>query len=183
MSSIRLTNEMRSRIAKAVLEHRFGPEEKEIELDRKKLGSLVYDTLYDKFTQGLMAELPEGWLPTQCADHVYFAGQWVSVEFGEPRRFLYEEFNTSPKFGADDPVSKLFESIESRKYKLREARGEASAKVNGLLSEATTVKKLLEIWPEVEPFIPPATAPVHLPAVPRAEVNALLGLPTRKEEL
>lgn len=66
MGSIRLTNEMRNRIAKTVLEHRLGPEEKEIELDRKKLGSLVYDTLYDKSTQGLMAKLPEGWLPTQC---------------------------------------------------------------------------------------------------------------------
>lgn len=182
MSSIRLTNDLRNRIAKAVLEHRFGPEEKELEQDRERLGKLVYDLLYDGATQNAMDGLPEGWLPTQSDDNVYFAGQWAHVEFGEPLRFTYKDSRNFPKFAADSPATKLFEDIEARKHKLREARSETAAKVNGLLCEATTMKKLLEIWPEVEPFIPPSTTPVYLPAVPRDEVNALLGLPTKKED-
>lgn len=180
--STRLTNELRNRIRQAVLEHRFGADEAAIEADKKKLGRLAYDTLYTPQEQEFMRGLPEGMLPTQFYDSFHFAGQWCTLHFGgEALPFHYQHYQCAPKFAADSPVTQLFEDIEARKRKLREAKDAAAAKVNGILSEATTVKKLLEIWSEVEPFLPPANTPVYLPAVPRAEVNALLGLPTKKE--
>lgn len=181
MSSTRLTNELRNRIIKAVLEHRFGPDEAALEKAKARLAQLVYDSLYSADEQKAMAALPEGWLPRQMNDGVYLAGLYVSITFAKPLLYTWKHYSESPKFPADHPTSRLFEDINTRKSKLREAKDAASAKVNGILSSASTAKKLLELWPEVEPFIPPDTAPVYLPAVPRAEVNALLGLPKREE--
>lgn len=46
------------------------------------------------------------------------------------------------------------------------------AKVSAVLNKASTVKKLVELWPEIAKHIPAAAETENLPAVPVAELNA-----------
>lgn len=186
MSSIRLTNEMRNRICKAVLEHRFAAEEAALEKAKEEIAEFSYSILYTPARLERFKGSEPGEYVTLDFMNVSFAGQ-SSVRFclnGGPRPFFHahNSYTKTIRFAADDPPAQAWEKYQAKKSKFREAKDTAEAKVNGILSEATTVKKLIEIWPEVEPFIPPGTTPVHLPAVPRVEVNALLGLPTKKED-
>lgn len=183
MAAGRLTNEMRNRIAKAVLEHRFGAEEAALDAARPALGDAIYEALYPTGSVArlhLRASL-EGEHYRTMRKTCHFPGKrWVEIELSEVMPF-FDKDDGCLGFDANSPATAAFERFHAAERKLQEAKEEASAKVHGILSEATTVKKLMEVWPEVEPFIPPAATPIHLPAVPRDEVNALLGLPTKKE--
>lgn len=84
-------------------------------------------------------------------------------------------------YDATDPIAQAYmeltRDLEDLQSEMRAAR--LSAKT--AMESVTTVKKLIEVWPEVEEF---AKHYLHngerkaiLPAIPRAELNAQLGLP------
>lgn len=183
--STRLTNDMRNRICEAVIKHRFGKAGEDLKEAGLKLGDAVYEALYPKGSRE-RERLAGGFIGEyiKCTSRAcYFAGCYHEVRFRECLPFCYHYgYDERPKFSADAPVTKALTELNAAKDKLRAEKDEARAMVNGILSKPGTIGKLLEIWPEVEPFIPPETTPVHLPAVPRDEVNALLGLPSKDKE-
>jgi len=184
MASKRLTNDLRICITKAVLNHRFGAEEKALDAAMEALGDLIYETLYPEAgaARKRLDTALDGEYAYCTGIDCNLAGDYRTVPMSKQRPVQHKHCRGRAKFAAGEAPVIQFRDIQTRRSKLREAENEARAKVNGVLSGATTVKKLLEIWPEVEPFVPPAAAPVNLPAIPRVEVNALLGLPTRNKE-
>lgn len=183
MSSTRLTNELRNRIAKAVLNHRFEAEEKALDVATEALGDLIYESLYPaggNARKRLDTALDGEYAYCTSID-CHLAGDYRSIPMSKQRPVQHKHYSGRAKFDANAEPVVVFRDIQAKRRKLKEHKDETAAKVNGLLSEATTIKKLMEIWPEVEPFIPPAVTPVNLPAVPRDEVNSLLGLPTKTE--
>ena len=66
--------------------------------------------------------------------------------------------------------------VEAKKALETEITG-AVNKTAGLLLNFRTAEKLIEAWPEIAPFVPAAQAPVKLPALNRADLNAEFGLP------
>lgn len=81
---------------------------------------------------------------------------------------------------ADDPLAKEFTAIEKEEGAISEEESTIRVNVEGALSEVTTVKKLLEAWPEVKELLPSDLSPVkkQLPAVKSSDINKLIGLPS-----
>lgn len=106
-------------------------------------------------------------------------GLRVRLNFGPSR----EERRICPSevmFAADHPLALQFGQLENRKADLKSKRDTLRHQVQAVLASVTTVKKLLEIWPEAKELLPQNVeeAKPQLPALPIADVNALIGLPS-----
>lgn len=84
---------------------------------------------------------------------------------------------------ADNPLVQQFYDLEAEGETIEAKRAEVSSHVRGTLQQFTTVKKLLEAWPEAKELLPPAEANEarQLPVVQVADLNALVGLPSGEQ--
>ncbi|WP_211440943.1 Nmad5 family putative nucleotide modification protein [Collimonas humicola] len=76
-----------------------------------------------------------------------------------------------------ETVSQLFDDRDALKTKIRTAE----ANYNAIAARATTTKRLIELWPEIEPYAPAdAESPAASTslAIPINDLNKTLGLPT-----
>ena len=81
---------------------------------------------------------------------------------------------------ADHPLTLEWERLRGVKADVDALAESVEANVRGMLANFTTVKKLLETWPEAQELLPPdkGSAPsINLPAVQVSSLNALIGLP------
>lgn len=80
---------------------------------------------------------------------------------------------------ADDPLTAEFHAIHEEQQLLDKQRSALTANVRAAVQSVTTIKKLLEVWPEAAELIPEAVAPAkQLPALQREDLNAMIGLPS-----
>lgn len=80
---------------------------------------------------------------------------------------------------AGTPLANEFAEIEKEAEKLADLRATISGNVRAALNRVRTVKKLLEEWPEASALLPDTmgAAKTNLPALPRKDLNKLVGLP------
>lgn len=82
--------------------------------------------------------------------------------------------------GADHPLTVEWKRLRDVKHDIGQLADSVDANVRGMLSNFTTVRKLLDVWPEVRELLPTekgAAPSANLPAVQVASLNALIGLP------
>lgn len=81
---------------------------------------------------------------------------------------------------ADNELVQAFYDLEARREDLVARRETIKAQVVATVSKFTTVKKLVEAWPEVVELLPPQveTTKSNLPAIQVADLNKLVGLPS-----
>lgn len=68
--------------------------------------------------------------------------------------------------------------LQNEYEELIAAAAEAVTAANVVMHSVTTVKRLLEVWPELDPFIPSLIQGKNLPDITKAELNAHFGLPS-----
>lgn len=85
------------------------------------------------------------------------------------------------QYEAGTPIAEEFTAIKGAQEDLETEISRASRTTSTAMASVTTVPKLIEVWPEVEEFakhyIDHGERKAILPAIPRAELNAKLGLP------
>lgn len=81
---------------------------------------------------------------------------------------------------ADNELVQAFYDLEGRREDLVARRETIKAQVVATVSKFTTVKKLVEAWPEVVELLPPQveTTKSNFPAIQVADLNKLVGLPS-----
>lgn len=80
---------------------------------------------------------------------------------------------------ATDPLAGEFTAIERLREQLDTEEDGLRQGVRAAVDSCTTVEKLLKVWPEAKELLPEESAPPPaLPAIPVAELNAKIGLPT-----
>ncbi|MTC37622.1 hypothetical protein GKR70_03585 [Providencia alcalifaciens] len=86
-------------------------------------------------------------------------------------------------FPADHELSKRFEKLTQKENKLKEKETEINTTVQVALNSVTTIKRLIEIWPESKELIPTdiSKSTSTLPALQVEDLNKLIGLPTDKK--
>lgn len=203
MASTRLTNDMRNQIRENALKHRFKTPTMALVLDFSALALDAYAYVYGK-TEARMNALPDGWLPAVEALSFKFGASYVTLKFsgnfptrysqsktsaladfaGDPmpilRRVPYDETGGCREvFDAGSDFSVRYHDIHGAAETLNELVLQTRHKITATLDQFTTVEKLHEGWPEIEPFTVGVTpAPkIQLPAVPVASLNEALGLP------
>lgn len=106
-------------------------------------------------------------------------GRRVTLRYGETteeRRFCPSGFTLQ----GDHPLVVEFDRLIGVEQDIDKRIEDIRSQVRASLSKFTTVKKLLESWPEVKELLPDQLEEVRpqLPAIQVADLNALIGLPS-----
>lgn len=181
--TVRLTNHMRECIRDALLEHRFGEEQKALVAQKESLAVRLYDHFFPKELQDKLDALPEGFVPedyeiqvrmgedTNHFEHFSFPGK-------QNRRYRSVDHNRWLVLDREDPLCKEYVVMANKKEDIAKARKELKSQIVAALNSVTTVGKLITLWPEVEPFCQQYIdqPPAQLPALPVKSLNNLLKL-------
>lgn len=198
--STRLTNDLRDTIATDILRHRFNEQVDALIADRAALADAVYNDIYRKADREKMEALPKGWLPEETNIGVQFGAPGSRYESLEFSGQFYGKLSALRAKREDERVTrrvphkhrsgcvKVYEEahklairhqeIDARQSALMAEYDAASRQTKAALVSVSTIKRLIEVWPEVAPFAARhEDAPRQLPAVPTEKLNEMLGLP------
>lgn len=183
MKSKKLTTWMRDKIVDAVVDDVLKPRRDQQQSQRERFADEVYAGVVGEH-EATMKRLPSGYCDVSRS---------VSVEVtqkGDPRGRRYHlglsNDRLVPAFAryqpilevrADSAIAERLAALESEKESIDRDAVELRAKVMQVVRSASTVAKLIEIWPEVKPYLPPEaiqTDVVNLPAVVVAQLNNVL---------
>ncbi|WP_323932655.1 Nmad5 family putative nucleotide modification protein [Aeromonas hydrophila] len=81
---------------------------------------------------------------------------------------------------ADHPLVSTFHALAQEQDELNQRRNHLHAHVTAALANIHSDTKLLKIWPEAAELLPAEVKKVQLPALPTADLNALIGLPSEQ---
>lgn len=175
---MRLTNDLRERL----IRHRFEEPEGELEAREQRLADRLYNALYTNSERHRMMKLPNGWLKERLDIEVSMPGRgWVVLKFREPLRFQDQTGRCVLSLNTEDHselIQDLHEYLEAKDM-LSRTRQQARRDISAVLKSVHTDKRLLEVWPEVKPFlqeIVPLQPKSNLPAVPIQNLNTMLKL-------
>lgn len=184
MASRRLTNFIRDQIARAAIANRFDHVGEKLRKEEATLAEYCYELFFGDFYRAVK---------TLPAAYFRQSETIIVVEpFGGRRLYLHFTYGiTFPipydVISEDNPLTeerapnlaKAVADWNNANHSYLVERQNAFQKVRELLASVSTVGKLVQIWPEVEPFIPKeqvVVRPTQQLAIPIPELNLLLGL-------
>lgn len=206
----RLTHHIREKLLKDLIMRSFQAKA-QAQVDAQKVfAAEVYRACFTEKEHKLMASLPRGWLvmdddiKVQIANEVrtfHFSGSGgnsylpselslAGAEKGDARFPIpYNKYSGSPVvavFDADHPIRLMNDELRNARQDLVKAIQEATTATKKVLESVGSIKKLIEVWPEVEAFAKPYLTEGErraiLPMIPREKINAMLGLPPSATE-
>lgn len=202
MASVKLTNAHRDEILKRVLSHAFKAEAEKLRDEYAAFAGAVYDDVFSASERKQMEALPQGWLPVDEDIRVQIGSDYPYLRFNgrhgyhgfdyveykssaeTSRRFPASKRGTTCKvYEAAHPMTVRYRELENARDDLRQRVESASAKTRAALNRATTLARLVEGWPEIEPFTTfiPTDRPA-LPAIQTDVLNGLLDLPVAENK-
>lgn len=196
----RMTNSIREAIANAVMRHRYEAPVKALIAAKAEFAIKVYEDLYAKSTREKMNALPEGWLPSSdnvavtfgaSYDRVYFngytSGKLASVVPSDDNRRKavclrmlgkHSSGGCAKVYEATHALSIAHSNLEAKERDLKAEFDATRRQVEAAISSVSTVKRLIEIWPEVAPFAEKyEDEKPKLPSLPTEQLNKILDLP------
>lgn len=192
----RLTKEIREAIAKDLIKHRFEYTVKGVYAERAALADAVYRDIYTKAHRDQIEALPEGMLPSvdevsvnfgTSFTHVYFSGytygdlnKIISADrTSSYRRVHYEHKGGSVKvYDATHKLAIEYERLRGVVGDLVKEVDEARRAALAAMASVGTVNRLIEVWPEIEPFAKRFdTERPQLPMIQTDQLNKILDLP------
>jgi len=201
MTSTRLTNDIRESLTRDIMRHRFTADVDILLEVQAAFAKRVYDDLFNADMQTAMSALPDGWLPNANYIGVQFgysdgSNRFTQLHFNGhlygPLGQLQTKRDTEKTmrvpaskahgcvkvYDPSHPLSKDFDRIRIRTKSLRETVDTAKRSVETALNAVTTIKRLVETWPEFAEFAKKYdTEKPQLPALPTEHLNQLLRLP------
>ncbi len=178
MASTKLTITTRDQIERAVLYQCFKGREEALEAREHEIGDAAYNEIFGAKDRERMLSLPRGWLPECGSFRVQISGRTVSLPLATPRRFPdNKSHGVLAVFEANHKVSRRWQTFENAKTDLKDGRKKLRSEVRAVLYSVNTTKQLLEVWPEIAPFLRDADKPPQtLPSLRIEELNTALGL-------
>ncbi len=82
---------------------------------------------------------------------------------------------------AGNPLVEEFYEIDNARIDLDRKAISIEKNVTAALANIHTDTRLLKVWPEAAELLPTEVKKVNLPALPTADLNALIGLPSEQE--
>lgn len=208
MKSLKITPSVTDRLTSEILKSKQKDDREKLKQLKAELADKVYNSVYTPDLLEKMRELYEinrGFFfmgkSMQCA----FAGKHSGeLEFaGDEKRLMAANVggfsggircNHPSKFSkegdcwilfdADHEFTKNFEVIAKSELRLYEEAIQLSKEIRAVIDSVNTTKKLIEIWPECEPFLQIIFPDENKPATNLAPVistlNNKLGLPAKQ---
>ena len=180
MASVRLTQDMRKTILGRLMSHAF---DKRLEQQRKEashLGDDVYEDIYHRDLQKKMRALPDGFLKLTGGITVCFGGRRSNVSFSKMRPVAecHDTYEGARSYDASHELSVRHFETEKQGSVLREEMDRVRSLAKAALDSCTTLKNLVEAWPEAAPFVKDfaKSRPVLALTVTIKDLNSKLGL-------
>ena len=197
----RLTNEIRNKIIDNAIKKALGDRES-VQLkgladkfSAKLIETAVGDNLeklkmIEQSITNLIGQIPKNF--RQCetethvrkdsADRLNIAGQAVDWYFDNEQIFPSTNWRERYVIPQGHILVSLMEDYRAEQKKVEDIRNNVRENVRALVYSVTTVKKLLEVWPESLELIPTNVAKpiVQLPSIKIEQLNALIGVPSEK---
>lgn len=185
MAYQKLTESLRSKIVRKVVSDQFDPI---FDAIKERKMDLAHEIYLDEFKSRLeqIEALPEGWLPTLTSIGVNFGGQYhdlsLRTKVRVPASYYDDYFDRNVNefiYEASHRFSKAMAEIVNDEKDAKERRDTAKTQTRAILNSYPSVQRLIEAWPEIEPYTVADGRVVveNLPAIKIDEINALLGLP------
>jgi len=199
---MRLTSDIRNKVALDLLRYRFSDSLTELMNDRAEFAGRVYEEVIPLRNMHMLLQLPEGYAAGSDSIDLKFGQEYVSLSFNGyfhvhplPLRqlVLYRQPIIKPvpfKFlngcaavlCATHQLSIEYSRLEQRKTKLIEHCRQAYSVAKSTLERFNTRDQAVRHWPEIGPFLPEQRTKPGGGAlvVPVLQLNATFNLP--KEE-
>lgn len=121
-----------------------------------------------------------------CEIYPSFGGARTKLEYGKDKDGD-DIYRLTPArdiclLAADDPLTVEFHKLDDDKRAIDQRNEEVKVNVRAALNSVSTVKRLLEVWPESKELLPDDldTAKAALPALKVCDLNKMIGLPTEE---
>lgn len=171
-NNIRLNTFIRDSIIGSLLAKRFDGEKKQLLKEQAEFAVRLYRVLYPEWQR--FVRLPKGWLLQAPSFSARIRGERHRFQLNAEFRFPSEDRERTLQ---DEGLIKEFKQLQERLAKHEDDRITARQQGRALLHSVTTVKKLLEVWPEVKPFLPKDVATVTCAlALPVPALNTMFRL-------
>lgn len=169
---MKLTNAMKERIIKSIMTDTFVVRENMISIEKTKLADRIYTDFYGLYLKD-MSRLPEEFF-IQKSD--------LSLRFGSDSRYATLAMNTTRRVGKLHDYSNwnfsethaftvTYRSIEAKSLTLSRDKDKLMATLRSIIIPITTDKRLIEVWPDAEKWIP--TTPAAMSNLPVVQVDGL----------
>lgn len=194
----KLTKDMKTATVQALLDHKFKPLTVALAADAATLAEKLHADFFGDDLEK-MKRVPKGWLPTSDRSAyftydnkgvtLFFSGHvsYRAREYTNERTIFDRYFDKRDKRLLHTTTRHTVEmsvkytgvsELCKRVFALQDQYIEAEKELHRTLYPFTQVEKLLEHWPEVQPFVPEYVPPVkNLPAVQADALNAKFELP------
>lgn len=182
MAKMRLSNHHRGLILSRVLTHAFDAEKKQLGAEFLKLADDAYQAVYSQEAHHAFKILPKGSFYTLGTINITFEGNggFVRRDLTEAKPCFYVMRNAGHIISADNPLGLRHLDLKNRRDALQKAEDKAKAEAWAILTKATTMEGLLEMWPEVASFTAGIFAPTaNLPMIQIGKLNSALKLPPK----
>ena len=194
MSSIRLTTRMKEKIARnALIKSGVFTELEEVTKLKNQLaldarvvafGGKKKTEEVDQLSSKLMA-ISEELEKLGCSFYLTVSGRrvgWYSYGKDGNGEDILLPTPTKDKcmFSAEHEITKRFDEICALQQKLEAKKKDIESNVWAALNSVTTVKRLIEVWPESKELLPKEAdkASTALPALRVEDLNKMIGLPS-----
>lgn len=183
MPSIRINAAIRAVLLKRIIAHGYDAQIAEFTKREHALALAAYNATFSTKLQKQMEDLPKHTVPETSRLEVYVDGEHLHLQLGKEVRIPYSHkhgYSTDRiSFHSGIPLGAEIKKFIRERHEFSEKKTKTWESTKAVLESTTTLKKLLEIWPEVEAFthdIGKAKSITAL-AVPIETLNRVIGLP------
>lgn len=181
---MKLTNTMKDRIISNIMTDTFDLREKAVAAMKTDLADRIYESYYGGVYLGKMRQLPEEFFQSSSSLNIVLGTIGVSLQMSTTR--LFGEHHSAWrnwKFESDSPFTKAYHAISRKEDKLNDDKSEMKRTLKSVILPTTTDKRLAEVWPDAEKWIPRTPAAMsNLPAVRPEDLNAMISQMKDNEE-
>ena len=189
MASVKLTNDIRNTTIRNVMRGAFDAERKALQKAMYVLSLRTYDILVPKAAQKAIATIHKDFFYMNDVANIYVGPSersHISIKLKFEKNVALPTFLQYNNYGGpvvDAELHKDWVDHLSAAKKVDSDTDALTGKIRQVVYSATTVSKLLEIWPESKTYLPPeafAAATNLLPAVIVAGLNEQIAKATGK---
>lgn len=200
---MKLTKTDKENIVSKIIKYRFQKEAKDFINLYRDFSEKVYNKYYEK-DLAEMLKIPDGWLPkihyinlvvqadnNKTYEQLSFNGippRAKSYYYESAHLFHNEKTiekialarnscNSSLLVNFDDDLAKESRSLREDYYIFEKKVSDARSEINKIMNSANTRNQLLNVWPEVEPFLPEIKNKNSIVVIDVSSLNKTLELP------
>lgn len=174
MATVKLTKAMRNEIIFSITAEGIVQRIKDCEVELRKAGTAVIKSVLKEYWD-TMYSLPEGFFSIDTS--FYLEREEILTESIRcPACYKFGNIIGFSILTATDEQKAAIDNyrIMRKKYNdLRREKGHIEIEANSILNSVSTVKQLLEVWPEVEKYLPYTAKSVDNRSLPMVQVRQL----------